>query len=142
MSLKKTIIFAVGGLVLVGLIVGIVLYFTVFRGNGDDVSEVIEELETFEIALGAFTTNLSDSNDFFRGEMVIETTNEDLKSEIERNNARLRDAVIKIIITKTPNDILSREGLTKLRIEIIDAISDVLDTDEITNLFFIDYIIQ
>ncbi len=142
MSLKKIVIFSIGGLVLVGLIVGVVLYFTVFRGNNDEVSEVIEELETFEVPLGAFTTNLSDSNDFFRGEMVIETTNKDLASEIEENNARLRDAVIKIIITKTPNDILSREGLTKLRIEIIETISDVLDTDEITNLFFIDYIIQ
>ncbi|MCD5413655.1 MAG: flagellar basal body-associated FliL family protein [Clostridiales bacterium] len=139
MSMKKIILFGIIGLVVLGIIGGLILYFTVFRDTGE---ESIKEVETFEFHLGKFTTNLSDSRDFFRGEIVIETSDKDLIGEFEDKNAEIRDRIIKIIITKSPNDILSKEGLQKLREEIITAVSDVMDTDEITNLFFIDYIIQ
>ncbi|MGV8146355.1 MAG: flagellar basal body-associated protein FliL [Alkaliphilus sp.] len=139
MGMKKIILFAVIGLVVIGIIVGAILFFTVFR---DTDEEKAEEIETFEFQLGRFTTNLSDSRDFFRGDIVIETTNRDLLKEFETKNAELRDRIIKILITKEPNDILSAEGLQKLREEIIEAIADVMNTDEITNLFFTDYIIQ
>jgi len=139
MSMKKIILFAIIGLVILAVIAGAILYFTVFRSTDE---EKIVEIETFEFQLGKFTTNLSDSRDFFRGDIVIETSNKDLLKEFEIQNAELRDRIIKIIITKKPNEILSADGLQNLRQEIIAAISDVIDTDEITNLFFIDYIIQ
>ncbi|MBN4067654.1 MAG: flagellar basal body protein FliL [Alkaliphilus sp.] len=139
MSIKKIVLFAIIGLIVVGIIAGTILYFTIFRSTDE---EKIVEIETFEFQLGKFTTNLSDSRDFFRGDIVIETSNKDLLKEFETKNAELRDRIIKIIITKKPNEMLSADGLQKLREEIIAAISDVIDTDEITNLFFIDYIIQ
>ncbi|KAB3531376.1 flagellar basal body-associated FliL family protein [Alkaliphilus serpentinus] len=136
MGMKKIILFALIGVILAGGVIAGVLYFTVFRSTAD------KPIKTYEHNLGDFTANLSSTKNFFRSTIVVETTNDDMIVEMKKKNAVIRDQIIKIMLGKKTDDLLSPEGLSKIQEEIKSNLSSILDTDSITNVFFIDYIIQ
>ncbi|ABR48864.1 flagellar basal body-associated protein FliL [Alkaliphilus metalliredigens QYMF] len=138
MDTKKVIIYALIALVISAVVFGGVLYFTMFRTP----SETPEEIKVYEYNLGGFTTNLSTVRSYFKGEIVIETTEKALLGVFVEKNAELRDQIIKVFIGKESVDILDPEGQQQLREELIRVISNVTKSDEITNLYFVDYIIQ
>ncbi|SFH50091.1 flagellar FliL protein [Tindallia magadiensis] len=137
MELKKIIIIALVAFLITAIIVGGVLYLFVFRSPDAD-----SPLPTYEYNLGEFSTNLGNQRSFFNGEIVIETTDSDLIAYFEEKNVVLRDRVIKTLISKTPDDVLTQDGQQELRQELINIISEVVESESITNVYFIDYIVQ
>lgn len=138
MNLKKIIIFSIIGFILSGVFFGTILYFTVFRTP----QEASNNMRVYEFEIGSFSTNLSNHKNFFKGEIVIETNDKRLLNKFEEKNAELRDQIIETIIAKKPDDLLSPEGQQALRQELIETISQVMTSDRITNIYFVDYIIQ
>lgn len=138
MNLKKIIIIALIAFLVTAIVVGGLLYLFVFR----TASEENKPLPTYEHNLGEFSTNLGTQRSFFKGEIVIETTDRNLLPEFERRNVVLRDRVIKTLLGKTAEDVLEPEGQHQLRQELIHVIGETVQSDEISNVYFIDYIVQ
>ncbi len=138
MNLKKIIIISLIAFLVTAILVGGLLYLFVFRAPSDD--EV--ELETYEYQLGEFSTNLGSQRSFFKGEIVVETTDEELLEVMTKRNVMLRDRVIKTLIGKGAEDVLNPEGQQQLRQELIQVVSEVVKSDQITNVYFVDYIVQ
>lgn len=138
MKIKKIILYAVVGILLSAIFFGSIIYFVFFR-NADDTSK---PLKTYEYTIGDFTTNLGNVRSFFKGKLVVEVTDKKLLDKFPENNARIRDRVIEILISKKPEQIMDPTGQQNLRIELIGEISKLMETDQISNLYFIDYIIQ
>lgn len=138
MNIKKILLYSVIGMVISGVFFGTILYFTVFRTP----REVTNQKNYYEYEMGSFSTNLSNQRNFFKGELVIETSNEKLLKIFDKKNAELRDRIIETIISKEPEELLTPEGQQTLRKELIEKISQVMTSDEITNIYFVDYIIQ
>ncbi|MCC5909805.1 MAG: flagellar basal body-associated FliL family protein [Clostridiaceae bacterium] len=138
MDIKKVILYVVLGVLLSGIFFGTIAYFAFFRTP----NEISNQVETYEFNIGSFSTNLSHQRSFFKGEIIIETTNRRLLKVLEEKNAELRDQIIKTLIGKNPEDILKPEGQQQLREELTQVISKVVDSHEITNIYFIDYIVQ
>ncbi|SDY91499.1 flagellar basal body-associated FliL family protein [Tindallia californiensis] len=137
MELKKIIIIALLAFLITAIIVGGILYLFVFRSTDAD-----SPLPTYEYNLGEFSTNLGNQRSFFNGEIVIETTDSNMIEYFEEKNVVLRDRVIKTLISKTPDDVLTQDGQQELRQELINIISEVVESESITNVYFIDYIVQ
>ncbi len=138
MNTKKIIIFSIIGFMLSGVFFGTILYFTVFRTSGEAHTRIV----LYEYPMGSFSTNLGSQRNFFKGEIVIETSDKKLIDGFQNKNAELRDQIIKTIIGKKTDDILDPVGQQELRQEIIETVSRVMTTDKITNIYFVDYIIQ
>lgn len=138
MDFKKILLYSLIGFLISGVFFGTILYFTVFKTP----REVTYTLETYKFNLGSFSTNLSHQRSFFKGEIVVETTDKKVFESFEKKDTELKDIIIKTIISKEPKDILNPEGQQSLRNELIEAISEVMTSDKITNLYFIDYIVQ
>lgn len=138
MNLKKTIIYLITGLLLSTIFFGSIIYFVFLR----DTNTESRPLKTYEYTVGDFTTNLGNPRSFFKGKIVVEVTDKKLLDKFPENEARVRDRVIKTLLDKRPEDILSSEGQQNLRKLLINEISKLMDTDQITNLFFVDYIVQ
>lgn len=138
MNIKKLILYLTIGVISSAIFFGSIIYF-VFIRNADADSRPVK---TYEYNIGDFTTNLGTVRNFFKGNIVVEVTDRSLIDEFEENDAKIRDKVIKTLIDKRPEDIIESEGKQQLREELITEISKVLQTEEITNLYFIDYIIQ
>ncbi|GAB6088229.1 flagellar basal body-associated FliL family protein [Alkaliphilus crotonatoxidans] len=137
MDTKKLLTFTLIGVILAGVVFGAVFFFMVYSPN-----MTVKATNTYEYSMADFTTNLGAVKSYFRGSIVVETTNKRLIEEFEAHNAELRDAIIQILISKKPEDLLDISGQQALREEIKAAIGKVLTTDEITNVYFIDYIVQ
>ncbi|KAB3535874.1 flagellar basal body-associated FliL family protein [Alkaliphilus pronyensis] len=137
METKKIIIFGIIGFILSAIFFGSIFYFTVLRNNDNE-----ENIKSYEFSLGEFTANLSNVRTFFKSTIVVETTNEKLLETFEEKNAEIRDQIIKTLITKTPDILLTEDGQENLRKEIKSIVARIVEADEITNIYFVDYIIQ
>lgn len=138
MDTKKIMIFSIIGFIISLLIFGATLYFVYFRDS--DGSK--QNLETFNYDAGQFSTNMGDSSHYFKGNIVIESTD---KKEIEvmtEKSVIIRDTILKVIISQDPEKMTSNEGLDKLERELISDLSTNLDLKSIKNVYFTDYIVQ
>jgi flagellar FliL protein len=107
------------------------------------INSLLKKYRRFmNIAWSPFSTNLSNARSYFKVTIVLETINEDQLKKFEEKNSRIRDSIIKILISKRPDELLNSEGLQKLRNEIAQAVNKIMGTNEVTNVYFIDYIIQ
>lgn len=138
MDMKKILIISLVAFLVTAILVGALLYIFVFRTP----SEKVVVLPTFEYQLGEFSTNLGSQRSFFKGSIVVETTDKKLLDTLEKNHIVLRDSVIKTLIGKRAEDVLDPEGQQMLRQELIQVISEVAQSDQISNVYFVEYIVQ
>ncbi len=95
--------------------------------------------------LGEFTLNLLSSPSqrrYIRTEIVLEGSNKKVIGELEKRVPQIRDEVITIIRSRTAEDLSSLAGMESLRLDILKAMNALVSKGEVTDVFFIDLIIQ
>ncbi|NBG87575.1 flagellar basal body-associated FliL family protein [Isachenkonia alkalipeptolytica] len=137
MNMKKMIILVTTGILLSVIFFGGIIYFTFLRSSDDN-----GEIETYQHTLGEFTANLGDTRNYFQGDIIVEVEDEDLIEAIEEKEIIIRDEILGILIGKGPEELLEPEGQKELKGEIVQAISSILDTEAVSDLYFSSYIIQ
>lgn len=136
MSKKNLIIIIVLALVLiVGVIIGIIIYT---NGSGEKVKEV----PTYTVGIEDLYCNIKDSKKMLKINIIIETSNDKLKENIENKKFLVRDLTNEIIVSKTEDDLLGDKGQSKLKLEILKNLAEFFESEEITNIYFNDFIIQ
>lgn len=138
MDTKKIITYVLIGFIASALVFGVIFYFT----NSRQTQQVAITYKTYEYDMGEFSTNLGSPRSYFKGSIVIETTDETLLTKFVEKNVVLRDSIISTLIGKKAEDILPPEGQLELKNEIIKVVSNIMNSDKITNVYFVDYIIQ
>jgi len=138
MNMKKMIILVTTGVLLSVIFFGGIIYFTFLRGNSDDEAEI----QTYQHTLGEFTANLGDTRNYFQGNIIVEVQDEDLIEGLEDHEIIIRDRILGILIGKSPDELLKPEGQKELKGEIVQAISLILNTEAVSDLYFSSYIIQ
>lgn len=138
MNTKKIMIFSIIGFIISLLIFGGTLYFVYFKDSNNSQ----QKLKTFNYDAGEFSTNMGDSNHYFKGKIVIESTDENEVEVMTAKNVIIRDTILKVIISQDPEKMTSNEGLDKLERELISNLSTKLDLKSIKNVYFTDYIVQ
>lgn len=138
MGIKKTTMYILIGFVISGLVFGLMFYFM----NNRQPVEVTVSYKTYEYNLGEFSTNLGSTRSYFKGSIIIETTDEKLSVKFEEKNSQIRDSIISTLIGKKSEEILNPDGQVVLKDEIKSSISNIVNSDKITNVYFIDYIVQ
>ncbi|NLY88914.1 MAG: flagellar basal body-associated FliL family protein [Firmicutes bacterium] len=90
------------------------------------------------------SVNLSDppGRRFIRVNLTLVMDAAETQSEILRRKPQIRDAVIKILRTKTVDKIREEEGIFQVRNEIITAINEMLPFGEVTDVFFTEFVYQ
>jgi len=97
------------------------------------------------IAMDTFIVNLADpgANRYLRITMDLEVTGDKKpEEEITRKTSQLRDAILMILPTKKFSEIVSTEGKTALRDELIGALNSLLSTAKISRIYFKEFVIQ
>lgn len=138
MGLKKIITYILIGFIVSGLFFGVMFYFM----NNRQPREVAVTYKTYEYNAGEFSTNLGSTRSYFKGSIIIETTDKNLSTKFEEKNAELRDSIISTLMGKKADEILDTNGQLELKNEILKAVSNIVNSDKITNIYFTDYIIQ
>ena len=79
---------------------------------------------------------------FIRTEIVLEASSKKAVEELENRMPQIRDAVITLIRARTAEDLSTQAGMESLRFDILEATNELVTKGEVTDVFFIDLIIQ
>ncbi|SHJ43430.1 flagellar basal body-associated FliL family protein [Tepidibacter formicigenes] len=138
MDTKKIMIFSIIGFVLSLFIFAGTLYLTVFKSS----SKEAKDIKTYNYDAGEFSTNMGDSNHYFKGNIVIETTDKKDVEKLTEKNVIVRDTVLKVIISQDPKQMTTNEGMDKIERELISKLSKSVNVKSIRNIYFTNYIVQ
>lgn len=95
--------------------------------------------------VGEFTLNLTSTTNqlrFIRTRIVLETTDSKVVSQLEKRAPQIRDQLISLLRSRTVEQLSSAEGMELLRFDIIKSMNTLVERGEITDVFFIDLILQ
>jgi flagellar FliL protein len=97
------------------------------------------------VTLDTFIVNLADpgANRYLRVTMDLEVSGAKApEEEITRRTSQLRDAILMILPTKRFSDIVSAEGKTALRDELVAVLNGLLTTSKVSRIYFKEFVIQ
>jgi flagellar FliL protein len=94
--------------------------------------------------LSLFTLNLRSDrgNIYLLVKLDFELSIKELKNELDAKNAVIRDAIIRILTSKSLEDLSSDEGKEEAIDEIINDINKMLHDGYIKNIYFTKFIVQ
>jgi len=94
--------------------------------------------------LDTFTVNLkSDAGRrYLKVTMSLELEGEELSLELDANSAVLRDRIIRILTSKTLEEISSKKGKAKVSTQIMDTLNAMIADGTIKGIYFTEFVIQ
>ena len=94
--------------------------------------------------LDTFTVNLkSDSGRrYLKVTMSLEVNGEELSLELDAKSAVLRDRIIRILTSKTLEEISSKKGKAKVTAQIMDTLNSMIVDGSIEGIYFTEFVIQ
>ena len=94
--------------------------------------------------LDTFTVNLlSDSGRrYLKVQMNLELDGEELAAELESKTAVIRDVIIRLLSSKTLEEISTAKGKDKLKEQIVNQMNLRLRDGNIRNVYFTEFVVQ
>ncbi len=94
--------------------------------------------------LDSFTVNLkSDAGRrYLKTTISLEIEGEELSLELDANAPVIRDRIIRILTSKTLEEISSKKGKQKVSLQIIDTLNAMLSDGKIKGIYFTEFVIQ
>ena len=94
--------------------------------------------------LDTFTVNLkSDAGRrYLKVTMSLELEGEELSLELDAKTAVLRDRIIRILSSKTLEEISSKKGKAKVSSQVMDTLNSMISDGEINGIYFTEFVIQ
>jgi flagellar FliL protein len=112
-------------------------------GSVLDGTRKLDEIGTL-YPLDTFTVNLkSDSGRrYLKVAMSLELEGEELSMELDAKTAVIRDRIIRILSSKTLEEISSKKGKQKVTEQIMDTLNAMLSDGRIKGIYFTEFVIQ
>jgi len=94
--------------------------------------------------LDTFTVNLkSDAGRrYLKATMSLELEGEELSAELDAKAPVLRDRIIRILTSKTLEEISSKKGKLKVSQQIMDTLNAMITDGKIKGIYFTEFVIQ
>ena len=94
--------------------------------------------------LDTFTVNLkSDAGRrYLKVTMSLELNGEELSMELDAKTPVLRDRIIRILSSKTLEEISSKKGKSKVSVQIMDTLNAMIADGDIRGIYFTEFVIQ
>ena len=152
---NKLLLIVIIVLLLVLLIVGgLVAYFLLSGGDEEKQAEPQKVEKKKKVSnmteigpiypLDRFIVNLLSNNSsrYLKCKIDLELDAPELQKEIDKKLPAIRDLIIRILSSKTVEEIQTSQGKEKLKEEIKRKINEILTTGEIRNVYFTEFVIQ
>jgi flagellar protein FliL len=94
--------------------------------------------------LDTFTVNLLSESGrrYLKVEMNLELSGEELGVELDSKTAVIRDIIIRLLSSKSLEEISTAKGKEKLKEQIVDQLNMRLRDGRINNVYFTDFVVQ
>ncbi len=94
------------------------------------------------LPLETFIVNLQVKGSFLRTTIQLEFAEPELPHSVESDTPKIKDSIIRILSGKSSSELLTSEGKEKVRIEIREGVNEILGGEEVTQVYFTEFIIQ
>lgn len=96
------------------------------------------------VSLPSITVNLADpsGNKYLRIGMDVELSSEGAITNLLTQSARVRDAIILLLSSKTSDELVSAEGKVLLKNEVASRLNQILGEPRVVRIYFTDFVIQ
>lgn len=139
MSTKKIILIVIIVVVMLFAVVGSVVGIIFSKGNGIISKKQSEKLY---LPMEELYCNVKESKKIVKARITVEVSNKKTLKNIGEKQFLIRDEINKIIRSKTEDKLKGKEGQIALQKEITDSLVKIFDDNNITNIYFDDFIIQ
>jgi len=116
------------------------------RSSSSSSQESFRQLSEIGILypLDTFTVNLkSDAGRrYLKVTLSLELEGEELSLELDAKTAVLRDRVIRILTSKTLEEISSKKGKGKIEVQPMDTLNAMITDGSIQGIYFTEFVIQ
>ncbi|WP_455755913.1 flagellar basal body-associated protein FliL [Sulfurimonas sp.] len=94
--------------------------------------------------LDTFTVNLkSDAGRrYLKVSMSLELQGEELSLELDAKTPVLRDRIIRILSSKTLEEISSKKGKSKVSSQVMDTLNSMISDGQVQGIYFTEFVIQ
>jgi len=94
--------------------------------------------------LDGFTVNLkSDSGRrYLKATISLELSGEELSIELDNKSPVIRDRIIRILTSKTLEEISSKKGKQKVSEQIVDTLNAMISDGHVKSIYFTEFVIQ
>lgn len=89
-----------------------------------------------------FITNLKDDSKFVKAVIELQVNDKNTLKDLQDQNAKIRDLIIRILRSKTPEDVDGSQGQLKLQSDIKNEINKVIGSGKVLNVYFDEFIVQ
>ena len=152
---NKLLLIVIIVLLLVLLIVGGLVAYFLLSGGGEEEQVEPQKVEKKKkvssmteigpiYSLDGFVVNLlsNSSSRYLKCKIDLELDAPELQEEVDKKLPAIRDLIIRILSSKTVEEIQTSKGKEKLKEEIKRKINEMLTTGEIRNVYFTEFVIQ
>ena len=141
MNNKNIILIVILVLVIVLAIFGAALGIMYYK-NSKEINSNGKPAQSFNLTLEDMYCNIKDSKKIAKIKVTVETSNEQTLEYLTEKQFLIRDNINKIIRNKGEDQIEGKEGQNNLQKEIKESLVDLFDNNNITNIYFNDFVIQ
>ncbi|MCT4618621.1 MAG: flagellar basal body-associated FliL family protein [Marinisporobacter sp.] len=138
MTTKKVILFSIIGFIITALVVGIAFYMVAYKKTDAKPKEI----KTYTYSMGELYANVKESRKILKVNMDIEIINEKLNESLDNKRPKITNNVLELLRSKDENQLSGDKGQQSLRKEILKSIKQVIPSDEILDVYFVEFIIQ
>ncbi|WP_053957430.1 flagellar basal body-associated FliL family protein [Inediibacterium massiliense] len=140
MTTKKIILFSVIGFVLTAVVMGATFYFATHQKGAQQAQ--VQPMKTYTYSIGEMYANVKDSRKVLKVNIEVEMINEKLKETLDEKRPKMTNAILELLRDKTEEDLSGEKGQKALRQEVLKSIKQVVPSDEIMDVFFVEFIVQ
>jgi len=109
----------------------------------DGVAQTVGLGETVDLT--PFVINLSSATGadrYLKVAMVLQVSNVAVKEEIVSRDPQIKDSIITVLSSKSPEEVLTIQGKYDLKLELVKRINGVVTTGVVREMFFTEFVIQ
>jgi flagellar FliL protein len=155
---SKLLLIVIIVLLLILLIVGGLVAYFLLSGSDEDQTQqqnapqkVEKKKKVSDMAeigpiypLDQFIVNLVSNNSsrYLKCKIDLELDAPELQQEVDKKLPAVRDLIIRILSSKTVEEIQTSKGKEKLKEEIKRKLNEILTTGEIRHVYFTEFVIQ
>jgi len=137
MTLKKILSLSLLGLVVAGLLISVFFFFVINRDSTDELNN-----EIFLYEFNELYTNIKDSKNILKASITIEYNNESLLESLDKNKAKITNDILELLRNKNLEDLSGKSGQQTARNDILHLVKQIINSEDITNIYFTEFIFQ
>lgn len=107
------------------------------RALTEDFKERLYKMEPFVVNVTG-----DGYNRFLKLRVELETTDSDLKEELDARLPQVRDALIVLLSSKQLSDVTDFEGKALLKEDMLERVNDLLESGQIRSILFTEFVVQ